>query len=57
MLGVQGHDDIYGTMAQLDEIGRRVKGPCRLVKLDACGHSPFKDQTEKTLAAITTFLA
>ena len=53
---IQGHDDIYGTMAQLDEIQRRVKGPCELVKLEDCGHAPFREQPEKTLAAVTRFI-
>jgi len=26
VLAIQGHDDEYGTMAQLDEIERRVAG-------------------------------
>ena len=50
MLAIQGHDDEYGTMAQLDEIERRVSGPCELLKLENCGHAPFRDQPEKTLA-------
>jgi len=33
-------------MAQLDEIERRVAGPCELVSPD-CGHSPFRDQPER----------
>jgi pimeloyl-ACP methyl ester carboxylesterase len=57
LLGIQGHEDEYGSMAQLDEIQRRVPGECRLVKLAACGHSPFRDQPEKTLQAIREFLA
>ncbi len=55
VLAVQGHDDEYGTMRQLDEIGRRVKGS-ELLKLERCGHSPFKDQPEKTLLAISSFI-
>ena len=57
VLAIQGVDDEYGTMAQLDEIGRHVKGPCRLVKLESCGHAPFRDQPEKTLAAVGDFVA
>jgi pimeloyl-ACP methyl ester carboxylesterase len=53
---IQGHDDIYGTMAQLDEIERRVKGPCELVKLEECGHAPFREQPDKTLAAVMRFI-
>jgi pimeloyl-ACP methyl ester carboxylesterase len=56
VLAIQGYDDEYGTMAQLDEIARRVKGPCELLKLENCGHAPFRDQPEKTLEAVVRFV-
>jgi pimeloyl-ACP methyl ester carboxylesterase len=56
VLAIQGHDDEYGTMAQLDEIAARVKGPCELLKLEKCGHAPFRDRPEETLAAINAFV-
>jgi pimeloyl-ACP methyl ester carboxylesterase len=56
VLAIQGVDDEYGTMAQLDEIAARVAGPCELLKLEDCGHAPFRDQAEKTLAALTRFI-
>ena len=56
VLAIQGHGDEYGTMAQLDEIAAHVKGPCELLKLEDCGHTPFRDQPEKTLSAVTRFL-
>ena len=56
VLAIQGHDDEYGTMAQLDEIARRVAGRCELLKLPACGHSPFRDKSNETLEAITRFV-
>jgi pimeloyl-ACP methyl ester carboxylesterase len=56
VLAIQGHDDEYGTMAQLDEIARRVAGPCELLKLENCGHSPFRDQPEQVLQAAARFL-
>jgi len=55
VLAIQGEDDEYGTMAQLDDTKKRVK-TCELLKLPACGHSPFKDQPGKVLAAIEGFL-
>ena len=45
VLAVQGEDDEYGTMAQIDAIARRVP-QARLLKLPACGHSPHRDQPE-----------
>ncbi len=56
VLAIQGHDDEYGTMAQLDEIARRVKGSCQLLKLENCGHAPFRDQPEKVLQALKAFI-
>ena len=56
VLAIQGHDDEYGTMQQLEDIKRRVKGPCRLLKLEGCGHSPFRDQAQAVTAAVTTFV-
>ena len=56
VLAIQGRDDEYGTMKQLDEIKRCVKGPCELVKLERCGHSPFRDRPEESLAAIDKFV-
>jgi len=55
VLAMQGEDDEYGTMAQLDDIKRRVKR-CELLKLPNCGHSPFRDQPEKVLSAIQSFI-
>ncbi len=57
VLAIQGHDDEYGTMAQIEAIAARVGGSCELVKLEACGHSPHRDQPERTLAAIARFVA
>ena len=37
-------------MAQLDEIERQVSGPCELLKLENCGHAPFRDQAEVVLS-------
>jgi pimeloyl-ACP methyl ester carboxylesterase len=56
VLAIQGENDEYGTMAQLDEIAARVAGPCQLLKLEGCGHAPFRDQPQKTVAAVTRFV-
>ena len=56
VLAIQGHDDIYGTMRQLDDIAHQVKGPCEVLKLENCGHAPFREQPEKTLQAVTRFI-
>jgi pimeloyl-ACP methyl ester carboxylesterase len=56
VLAIQGWQDEYGTMAQLDEIERRVGGGCKLLKLEKCGHSPFRDQPEAVLTACEDFI-
>lgn len=56
LLAIQGEDDEYGTMAQLDAIQRQAGGPCELLKLPACGHSPHKDQPEKVLRSLADFV-
>jgi len=55
LLAIQGHDDNYGTMAQIDTIAERVPHAQR-VKLDACGHSPHRDAPEKLNDAIAAFV-
>jgi len=56
VLAIQGEDDVYGTMAQLQAIALKVKGPCELVELKRCGHSPFRDQPDATLDALVRFI-
>jgi pimeloyl-ACP methyl ester carboxylesterase len=55
-LVIQGYDDEYGTMVQLDEVAQRVKGPCEVVRLDYCGHTPFRDQPDKVLSRVKKFV-
>ncbi|HQR10830.1 MAG TPA: alpha/beta fold hydrolase [Casimicrobiaceae bacterium] len=50
LLAVQGEDDIYGTMAQVDAIARLVP-QARVLKLAGCGHSPHRDQPAALTAA------
>lgn len=57
VLAVQGQDDEYGTMAQIDGIaGALPAGQCRLLKLPDCGHSPHRDQPQAVIAAAAEFL-
>jgi pimeloyl-ACP methyl ester carboxylesterase len=57
VLAVQGEDDEYGTMAQVETIAARVAGPCELVKIPECGHRLHRDQHDLTLDAIARFVA
>ena len=56
VLAILGMDDEYGTMEQIDRIGRGVRDFQRL-ELQHCGHSPHRDQPEAVLAAVADFLA
>ena len=55
VLAIQGIDDEYGTLAQLDTLKRDVAGPFERVVLPACKHSPHRDQEAATLAAMTAW--
>lgn len=56
VLAIQGEDDPYGTMAQIDGIANGLPGT-QLVKLPGCGHSPHRDQPEPVIHACQAFLA
>jgi pimeloyl-ACP methyl ester carboxylesterase len=55
LLAIQGHEDEYGTPAQVEAIKRRVPNAQTLM-LPNCGHSPHRDQPEATLQAISQFM-
>jgi pimeloyl-ACP methyl ester carboxylesterase len=55
LLAIQGEDDAYGTLAQIDDIARHVPHTQRL-KLAQCGHSPHKDQPAQVNAAIASLI-
>jgi pimeloyl-ACP methyl ester carboxylesterase len=57
VLAIQGEQDEYGTMAQLEAIRRQVSGPCQLLKLPGCGHAPHKDKPEEALRAVRDFVS
>jgi pimeloyl-ACP methyl ester carboxylesterase len=56
MLLVQGADDEYGTLAQLDAIERGARAPVERVVLDECGHSPHRDRAAATQDAMVQFV-
>lgn len=56
MLVIQGLDDQYGTMAQVEAIRKQSGGPVEVLKLEDCRHSPQRDQPKATLEAITKFI-
>ena len=56
-LAIQGRDDQYGTLAQVDEVTRRVRAPVDTLILDGCRHAPHLEREAETLAAIARHLA
>jgi pimeloyl-ACP methyl ester carboxylesterase len=69
ILAIQGHDDPYGTMAQIDALGgvehdfknQIALYPAKnmrrvLFKLEQCGHSLHRDQTAQMLTVMKRFL-
>lgn len=52
---IQGRDDQYGTMEQLDRIAAGLPETARL-ELDDCGHSPHLDRTDAVIEAICAYL-
>ncbi|MFN3571364.1 MAG: alpha/beta fold hydrolase [Polaromonas sp.] len=55
LLAIQGLGDDYGTMAQLDALALAAPHTVQL-RLADCGHSPQRDQPERTLEAVAAFL-
>jgi len=58
ILAIQGIDDEYGTMQQIDRIASgAVNTRVELVKLANCGHSPHRDQPAAVIEAAGRFLS
>ncbi len=55
LLLIQGVDDEYGSMRQLDEIALAAPHAQQL-RLTECGHSPQRDQPQLTVQAVADFL-
>ncbi|MFM0048122.1 alpha/beta fold hydrolase [Caballeronia grimmiae] len=54
LLAIQGHDDEYSTMEQIDRIKAHVPH-IQLAKLPDCGHSPHRDAASAVNDAIADF--
>lgn len=55
VLALQGLDDPYGTLRQIEDIAPTA-GPFEMEAIAGCGHSPHRDQPDHVLARITQFL-
>jgi pimeloyl-ACP methyl ester carboxylesterase len=56
MLLIQGRDDEYGTLAQLDRIEASVQAPTSRLVLEHCGHAPHRDQEAAVIEAMVDFV-
>jgi pimeloyl-ACP methyl ester carboxylesterase len=55
LLAMQGVDDEYGTLDQMQVLVRHVPRT-ELLELPACGHSPQRDQPARVIEAATRFI-
>lgn len=55
-LVIQGRDDPYGTMAQVEAIEKRSAGPVQVCMLENCGHSPYREKAPESLAVTSGFI-
>jgi pimeloyl-ACP methyl ester carboxylesterase len=56
VLVVQGRDDDFGTLAQVEAIVSRVGGPHETLVLDECGHIPHREKAREVLEAAARFI-
>jgi pimeloyl-ACP methyl ester carboxylesterase len=54
VLALQGMNDVYGSLRHLDEL--HTDGTVKRHVLADCGHSPHKDQAQKSLELVVEFL-
>jgi pimeloyl-ACP methyl ester carboxylesterase len=56
LLAIQGVDDEYATLAQIDAIERQVSCPFERQDLADCRHTPWRDQPDLVAGAIARFV-
>ncbi len=56
VLFIQGKEDPYGTLRQLDVLRQTLPSPPEVNIVDHCGHSPHLEQPDQTLESIIRFL-
>lgn len=56
VLVVQGEEDQYGTLRQVDAVLTQVNGPARSLVLARCGHSPHSERPDEVLDAASRFV-
>jgi pimeloyl-ACP methyl ester carboxylesterase len=56
VLVLQGEEDEYGTVRQVEAVLAQVRGPAKSLMLARCGHSPHSDQPDEVLEAAARFV-
>ncbi len=56
-LVIQGENDEYGTVAQVDAVRRQSGGAVEALMLADCGHSPHRERPAEVLQAMRDFIA
>ena len=56
VLGIQGLDDLYGSVKQLDAIERGLRGKYDQMLIPDCGHSPHLDHPEAVASRTVDFV-
>jgi len=56
VLAIQGMDDQFGTMAQIDRLQAGLRAPFERLDLPQCQHAPQFEQKDQTLNAIAVFV-
>ena len=56
ILAIQGEDDEFGTVQQVDSITALVSGSCQIRMIAACGHTPHYEAKDVVLAEMTNFI-
>lgn len=53
---IQGKNDQYGTLRQVEQICQLTKGESQSLKVSNCGHAPYKEQTKEVLNCSIKFI-
>ena len=56
VLALQGEEDEFGTIKQLESISASVGGTCRTRLIPDCGHIPHRETQVEVLAEMTDFI-
>jgi pimeloyl-ACP methyl ester carboxylesterase len=56
VLAIQGEDDAYGTLAQVETVAACSAGPVELRIFPRCGHSPHREEPDAVLGVMARFL-